>query len=137
MARDCRELRNRGNSILPGHAATLTRSRSQPISHARLKALRSTLLIAIVSLFVLTGYARAVMDKCCAMEQTERAAHDGSVPVEEHGCSCLCHQVFSNVFAMPVRLPAVVLVLQAVRLPADEFPPDAVPPGIDVPPQLS
>ena len=102
-----------------------------------MKALRSTLLIAIVSLFVLTGYAYAVMDKCCDAKQTERAAHDQPISAEDDGCPCLCHMAFSNVVAMPVRVPVPVLILQSFGLPAGEFPPDTEPQGIDYPPQLA
>ena len=102
-----------------------------------LKFLRSTLLIVIVSVFVLTGYAHAVMSRCCANEQQEQVWHGKSAPAEDDGCQCLCHKVFSNVSAKPVRLPVLVLALQEVRLPSDEFPPDTEPLGIDYPPQLA
>ena len=102
-----------------------------------LKFLRSKLLIVIVSVFVLTGYAHAVMSRCCANEKQEQVGHGKSAPAADDGCQCLCHKIFSNVSATPVRLPILVLVLQEVRLTADEFPPDAVPRGIDYPPQLA
>ncbi|MEP6672685.1 MAG: hypothetical protein ABJF10_26210 [Chthoniobacter sp.] len=99
--------------------------------------LRSTLLIAIVSLLVLTGYAHAVTDTCCAHEQQQEQTGNGNAAsTSDDGCQCLCHQIFSNVSAAPVRLPALGLVLPAVRMPG-EFPPDTVPQGIDYPPQLA
>ena len=105
--------------------------------HVRLKFLRSKILIVIASVFILTGYAHAVIDRCCDEKQTERAGHGKSAPVEDDGCQCLCHKVFSNVSPTPVRLPVLTLILQTVRWPEGEFPPDAVPLGIDYPPQLA
>ncbi|MEI9895374.1 MAG: hypothetical protein WDN28_16170 [Chthoniobacter sp.] len=98
--------------------------------------LRSTLLIAIVSLFVLTGYAHVVADRCCAHEQQEQSPSGKSLPADDQGCHCLCHQIFSNVSASPVRLPVLSVAVWAVRIPG-EFPPDTEPQGIDYPPQLA
>ena len=98
--------------------------------------LRSSLLMAIVSVLVLTGYSHAVMDRCCAGETQEQADHETPVHGNDGGCECLCHKVFSNDSAKPVRLPGLVLVLQAARWSADEFPPDAEPQGIEHPPQI-
>ena len=102
-----------------------------------MKFLRSKILIVIASVFILAGYTHAVMDRCCEEKQTERASHGKSAPVQDDGCQCLCHKIFSNVSPTPVRLPVLALVLQTVRWPAGEFPPDAVPVGIDYPPQLA
>ena len=101
-----------------------------------MKFLRSKILIVIASVFLLTGYAHAVMDKCCEEEQTQQADHGKSVPKDDQ-CQCLCHKIFSNVSPTPVRLPVLIPVLQAVRRPAAEFPPDTEPQGIDYPPQLA
>lgn len=98
---------------------------------------RSKLLIVFVSLFVLTGYARAVVSSCCSDEKQEHAGHGQTDPSNDDCCQCLCHKDFSNVSAKPVRLPVLLLVLPAVLLPADEFPPDTEPQGIDHPPQLA
>ena len=101
---------------------------------------RSNLFIAIVSLFVLTGYAHGVFGDCCAEEKQTQCAK--TVPGEKepgksHDCQCLCHQVISHLTAEPVRAAAGALVPMTLKMHPDEFPPDAVPLGIDYPPQLA
>ena len=88
-------------------------------------------------MFVLAGYSYDVLDYCCESEQQEQAGHGKPAPANDGGCQCLCHKVFSNDSAKPVRLPVLVLVLQTARLLADEFPPDTEPQGIDHPPQIA
>ena len=102
-----------------------------------MKFLRSKILIVIASVCILAGYAHAVIDRCCDDRQTECAGHGKSAPVEDDGCQCLCHKIFSDDSPTPARVPVVAVVLQPVRWPAAEFPPDAVPLGIDYPPQLA
>jgi len=78
-----------------------------------------------------------MMDKCCEEASAKWSEHGTSDPADDGGCHCLCHKIFSNAFTVPAQLPAVILVLQRVRLPAGEFPPDTDPEGIDYPPQLA
>jgi hypothetical protein len=103
--------------------------------------LRSSLFIAIVSLFVLTGYAHGVVGDCCAHEkqqtQSARTAPGKDSPQESDDCQCLCHQVISHFTGDPVPVAAGTLVPMTRKMHPDEFPPDAVPVGIDVPPQLA
>jgi hypothetical protein len=103
--------------------------------------LRSSLFIAIVSLFVLTGFAHGVFGDCCEHDkqqtQSAKTAPDKKAPQKSDDCRCLCHQVISHLTVDPVRVVAGELVPMALRMHANEFPPDAVPLGIDVPPQLA
>ncbi len=104
--------------------------------------LRSSLFAAIVSLLVLTGYASDVLDYCCESEKQEQVnhgeGHSGkTAPVKSDDCKCLCHQVFTSHSVEPVRLAPQSLSPVDLVMHADEFPPDAVPLGIDYPPQLA
>ncbi len=103
---------------------------------------RATLFIAIVSLFVLTGYASDVLDYGCAGEKQEQAAQSKtssgtSAPVKSDDCQCLCHQIFIAHAAHPLSVAPAVLIPADFVVHGDEFPPDAVPLGIDYPPQLA
>jgi hypothetical protein len=96
--------------------------------------------MAIVSLFVLTGYAFDVLDYDCHGEQQEQTtqSHSGKdAPADKDGCQCLCHQIFTIQMTAPVCVPCDAprnLDYLALR---DEIPPDAVPLGIDHPPQIA
>jgi hypothetical protein len=102
-----------------------------------LNFLRSSLLISLVSLFVLTGYANEAFCDCHERHPAEQTGHGDSFPPDGGDCQCICHQVFSNVSGAPVQTGSFAGEVQAVVPQADEFPPDAVPPGIDHPPQLA
>ena len=104
--------------------------------------LRSNLLIVIVSLFVLTGYAHDVLDSCCEGQRQEQAAQgktssDKNSPAQNDGCQCLCHQFFTAHAAPSLSMSPAILTPAAFIAHGDEFPPDAVPVGIEVPPQLA
>ncbi len=107
-----------------------------------LNRLHSNLGIAIVSLFVLTGYGFDLFGDCCAWEkqvqtQSGKTAPGKKAPGKSDDCQCICHQVISHSSVEPLRVAAVLIVTaEFVALP-DEFPPDAVPLGIDYPPQLA
>lgn len=96
----------------------------------------------IVSLFVLTGYGADVFDVCCAGEKQEQASHGKSdsgkkAPLGERGCHCLCHQIYAgSSLECPSLAPTALQCAEVVRH-GDEFPPEAVPLGIDYPPQLA
>ena len=104
--------------------------------------LRSSLFIAIVSLFVLTGYAWDVLDYCCEDEsqvQVDHAkSHSGKkAPEKKNSWKCICHQIFSGPEVELVRVdPRVPTPTDYIGHP-DEAPPEAVPLGIDYPPQLA
>ena len=107
-----------------------------------MRFLRSNLFIAIVSLFVLTGYAHGVFGDCCTNEkqqqtQSAKAAPGKKAPQKSDDCQCLCHQVISHLTVEPVRAGAGALLPMTLKMHPDEFPPDAVPLGIEVPPQLA
>ena len=99
--------------------------------------LRSSLFIAIVSLFVLTGYARDVFGECRAHHAEARTEHGGKTSGKPDDCQCLCHQIISPLTPEPVGAVAAVQLPETFLAHPDEFPPDAVPRGIDVPPQLA
>jgi hypothetical protein len=114
----------------------LTLTAPGTIETAPLNLFRSSLFVAIVSLFVLTGYAGAVMDQCCTNEKQELVSHDNSAPSNDDGCQCLCHKILTNALPKTVGLPVLAPTFQVYFL-SDEFPPDAVSKGIDHPPQLA
>ena len=104
--------------------------------------LRSSLFIAIVSVLVLTGYACDVLDYDCESEKQEQTMPDGApsgkdVPAEKDDCQCLCHQIFTAQSAAPVRIASGIPGVADYLVQPDEFPPDAVPLGIEYPPQLA
>lgn len=104
--------------------------------------LRSSFFIAIVSLFVLTGYSWTALADCCRHESQAAAKHALSAPLKQapadaDDCQCLCHQAISHLTGESLRLEQTVLLRQAHLARRDEFPPDALPLGIDYPPQLS
>jgi hypothetical protein len=125
--------------------------------------LRSSLCILIVSLLVLTGYAQRIAGSCCADEMSSwqspegqllkqvdfPAAQDTLAPQPEHThpapvnravgdscCQCMCHQVFSPFGTEAVRVGEAALFVKERFAHVNEFPPDALPLGIEYPPQL-
>ena len=120
----------------------LDKDAPHPLPVPPLNRLRSNLIIAIVSLFVLTGFASDVLDFCCEAEKQELTSHatdqsDKSAPVKSDDCQCLCHQFFTSHAVEPLRVVPTVLTPADFVAHADEFPPDAAPLGIDYPPQLA
>lgn len=106
------------------------------------RLLRSSLFIAIVSLFVLTGYGFDLFGDCCSHPEQAQVEHGNSAPKgqpsgSEDGCQCICHQVITLLSLDPVRVADADAVSTDLVAHADEFPPDAVPLGIDYPPQLA
>ncbi len=107
-----------------------------------LNLFRSSLFIAIVSLLVLTGYGFDLFGECCTHDVQGQAEHGKSSPNEQapgggDGCQCICHQIITPLTPEPLRVADAVLVASDFVAHADEFPPDAVPRGIDYPPQLA
>ncbi len=104
--------------------------------------LRSILFAAIVSLLVLTGYGSDVLDYGCAGEKQDQTSHSQqhsgkTAPLKKDDCQCLCHQIYAPHTAAPVRVAPASLTPAELAAHADEFPPDAVPLGIDYPPQFA
>jgi hypothetical protein len=110
---------------------------SEHLACPRLKFLRSSLLISLVSLLVLSGYASELFCNCHDEHRQEMTEHGKSGPAKGDDCKCICHQAVSNVSSAPMQTGAMHCTVQAVVRHVDEFPPDAVPLGIDHPPQLA
>ena len=99
--------------------------------------LRSTFLSVIVSLALFAGYADDLVGACCGHEEQEQTDHGPADAADVDDCQCICHQVISVWNVQPVRVAAVVVKPSGFLPQADEFPPDAIPLGIDHPPQLA
>ena len=108
--------------------------------------LRSSFFIAIVSLWVLSGYGIALLGDCCdhhrdAQGQQE-VENENSAPDDQHdgdgdGCQCICHTVTTVLTLEPVWATDAAFVETDFVAPRDDTPPDAMPRGIDYPPQLA
>ncbi len=109
----------------------------------RLKFLRSKLFIAIVSLFVLTGYGFDVLDYNCDDTNQVQMDHAKGQPgkkaprQQNEGGKCICHQIFTGVEVQGLSVVPRMFAPADYVGHTDEFPPDAVPLGIDYPPQLA
>ena len=89
--------------------------------------LRSKLFIALVSLFVFTGFAHELLGDCCAEPGAVEQTHD---------CPCLCHSALAPVTCEPPCLPMASHIVVEAFQPGDLFAPQADPRAIDHPPQL-
>jgi hypothetical protein len=98
--------------------------------------LRSKILIVIVSLLALAGLGQRVLGECCARSYDGQSEHAKKTPGQPHDCQCVCHAP-ATLTAEPVRTLGARVVIGDALVIADEFPPDAVPVGIDHPPQLA
>ena len=74
---------------------------------------------------------------CCTHHVEAEMDHGGKAAGKSDDCQCLCHQVISHLTGAPVRAVVGALVPMMLTMAPDEFPPDAVPIGIEVPPQLA
>jgi len=104
--------------------------------------LRSSFLLPFVCLLVLTGYTVQLFDDCCesrasAKVEQVKASKEQKQPDESHHCECLCHQIFTASGSTSVTVTRADLVAVELLVCVNEFPPDALPLGIDYPPQLS
>ena len=107
-----------------------------------LNLFRSSLFIAIVSLLVLMGYGFDLFGDCCGHREPGQAEHGKSAPNDQtpgggDSCQCICHQIVTPLTPEPLRVADVAFVPSSFVAHADECPPDAVPRGIDDPPQLA
>ena len=99
--------------------------------------------MAIVSVFVLAGFGVDLFGDCCGRHEQEQAEHGGCAP-DDHGqapdkgagCQCICHVVLTPLTAETVWAADVAFVPTGFLTHTDEFPPDAVPLGIEHPPQI-
>ena len=101
----------------------------------RLKFLRSSLFLSIISLLLLTGYASEIFCDCHGGHSQEMTEHGDSTPATGDDCQCVCHQMISDVFAAPMQLRKLLSATLDAVPHTDQFPPDAVPLGIEYPPQ--
>jgi len=104
--------------------------------------LRSSLLAIIVSLLALTAYGFDMFGDCCGHRQQVQSEHcktpaDNTAPCKDDNCQCVCHGIISPFDGGLLRATDVAFVITELVRHADEIPPDAVPLGIDHPPQLS
>lgn len=109
---------------------------------ARLSFLRSSIFLALLSLFVLTAYGSEVLGDCCHQAQQEQLQNgepgDGSAPAGgTAGCECSCHTGFAAPLVERMGAPAVEPGVRERFVIRDEIPPETVPLGIDHPPQLA
>ena len=111
-----------------------------------MRHLRSSFYIAIVSLFVLTGYGSDLFGDCCAHHEHAQVEHGeeqgGSAPHDQtpssgEACQCICHMIITPLMPEPVWVADAAFVQADFMAARDEFPPDAEPQGIDIPPQLA
>lgn len=105
--------------------------------------LRSSLFALIVSLLLATGYGFDLFADCCTHSQTHSQQQKGpgassdKAPVQDDSCQCICHQTVAPGVGLQPVTATVTLVPSTLPAFADEIPPDAVPLGIDYPPQLA
>jgi hypothetical protein len=104
--------------------------------------LRSSIFLALLSLFVLTAYGSEVLDDCCHEAQQERAqkgehGHGGAPASGADGCQCSCHTGFAAPVVVGLGAPAVERAATERFVIRDEIPPETVPLGIEYPPQLA
>lgn len=102
---------------------------------------RSKLFLVIVSLFVLTGYGCELFGECCSHEPSTQIEQGHTGPAKDsekdHGCQCVCHQAVTPLAFEPVGLTDTLPLANDLLVLPNEIPPDAVPLGIEYPPQLS
>ena len=95
----------------------------------------------IVALFVLMGFGWSMSGQCChedaqSMSVQVQVAGTEHSPAADDGCQCVCHQVFSQPFTEPVKAAGLAMLSGQSLVLVDEVPPDAVPLGIEYPPQV-
>lgn len=102
---------------------------------ATLHLLRSNLFCILVAAIIFAGYGAALSGACDDLKPT--AVSESQKDAGDHSCQCLCHQIFVQ---ERIKSPGVVGGLEEAGLVFPELadiPPDAIPFGIDHPPQLA
>ncbi len=110
-----------------------------------MRLLRSRLFAILIAALVLAGFGVSLFGSCDDEKQVVVAAagSGGGEPAPssshsgDHTCACLCHQIL---VIEQLNAPAVAgAVSDAVLVFAElaDIPPDAIPLGIDHPPQLA
>ena len=108
--------------------------------------LRSNFFIAIVSLWVLSGYGIVLLGDCCDHHEHAQVQHETGAGSPAQGdqdsgdgddCQCVCHIVTTALMLEPVWAADAAFVETDLLVPRDDSPPDAMPRGIDYPPQLA
>ena len=91
----------------------------------------------MIGALLCTGYS-AFEGSCCEHETT-MVSHDSGVPSHEddHGCQCVCHQTLVADHALLRQLVARTSDAEVVFAEVADLPPDAVPLGIEHPPQIA
>jgi len=106
--------------------------------------LRSNLVAGILSLLMLTGYASELFGECddqrtgqSAMVLATNGDAKESPQQTSDECQCLCHQVFSDLTGVSIRLTESLIFTEIDYVVFSEFPPDAEPHAIEHPPQIA
>ncbi len=95
-----------------------------------------------VALLVAAGYGWSLSGQCCLGErgaqtaQIEGAYSDES-PAQDDGCQCVCHQIVFHGAVEIVKVAGLVRLSEDAPAVADEVAPDALPLGIEHPPQVA
>ena len=105
---------------------------------------RISVLLALVAVLALGGYAVGQVE-CCHSEKTSHGEktsqgeshHDSTNATADDGCRCVCH--VGDIFhpTAPLSVGQKLISVTVYSLHWGAFPPDAVPLGIDYPPQLA
>lgn len=144
-AETCRSdehLKGTAREFFRGFHFALDKKRLVEKSAVLVRFLRSSFLVAIISLLVFAGYGFGFMGDCCSAKQQGQeqggayflAQHH---PGESDHCHCVCHQITPLVVVELERTVTVRLGASDSLVLPDEVPPDAVPLGIEHPPQLA
>jgi len=96
----------------------------------------------LIALFVAASYGWNLSGQCCLGEQGLQTAqiegtHSEGSPAQDDGCQCVCHQIVIPGAVEIVKVAGLVLVSEDSQAVTDEVAPDAVPLGIEYPPQVA
>lgn len=102
-----------------------------------LRFLRSRFFSILIAALVLVGYSEVVRGFCsheCAEAEVSEAGEGHS---DDQDCQCVCHQSFPHERSAPPALVGRLFEADLVFAEIADSPPDAVPLGIDHPPQIA
>ncbi|MDQ3621820.1 MAG: hypothetical protein M3463_04925 [Verrucomicrobiota bacterium] len=100
--------------------------------------LRSRIFSILVVALLFAGYSEFVLG-CCDHEPAAAVSEPGEPShshSDEQGCHCVCHQTFVNDLTSPALIGRL-LEAELVFAELADVPPDAIPLGIDHPPQIA